>query len=223
MIDLQAIRARAAQRLAATQPPPPANLASRLIPAISVSQLAALASAQHPHTTPDLSDKAAGAPPTCADCNHRQRAGNCGEPEAAALFPRGHGFGLTWAPAGYAASCTARSPTSPAKADRRPYRLSAAEGDAPHAVAWDRTAIARFAARETRLVRLGFDADDAADLAEGAHLRDVTADERVACWQCAYLRHWHCRQHQRAGLSAPVISRDLAVLPQRCPAAEVRI
>lgn len=155
---------------------------------------------------------------TCQGCAHLLRHGTCASPVEADLADT---FVIVWPPEDHAGTCTARTSTSPTEADSGPYRLTTAEGDAAHAVAWDAPAIARFLAREARLIRLGFDAGDAADLAEAAHLRDVTTDERVACWQCAHLRHWHCRQHQRAGLSAPEIGRHLAVLPQRCPAVEV--
>ena len=154
---------------------------------------------------------------SCKGCAHQLRHGTCASPVEAGLADT---FVIVWPPEDYAATCTARTSTSPAKVDSRPYKLTKAASDAAHADAWDQGAIARFLAREARLIRL-FDADDAADLAEAAHLRDATADDRTACWQCAHLRHWRCRQHQRAGLSAPEISRDLAALPQRCLAVEV--
>jgi hypothetical protein len=43
----------------------------------------------------------------CADCTHLLRLGTCGEPEAAGLFPPGHGFGIAWPPDGHAATCRA--------------------------------------------------------------------------------------------------------------------
>lgn len=157
---------------------------------------------------------------TCKGCAHLLPIGTCGSPVEAGLADS---FMILWPPEGHGATCAARSPASTAKADSRPYKLTKAAADAAHAATWDAAAIARFLAREARLVRLAFDADDAADLAEAAHLRDVSADSRVCCWQCGHLRHWHCRQHQRAGLSAPEISRELAALPQHCRAAEVTL
>jgi hypothetical protein len=155
---------------------------------------------------------------SCKGCAHQLRHGTCGSPVEAGLADT---FVIVWAPENHAGTCTARKSTSPAKGDSRPHKLTKAAADAAHAIAWDQGAIARFLAREARLIRLGFDADGAGDLAENAHLRDVTGDDRTCCWQCRHLRHWRCRQHQRAGLSAPEIGRDLAVLPQRCPAVEV--
>jgi hypothetical protein len=157
---------------------------------------------------------------TCRGCAHLLGHGTCASPVEAGLTDS---FVIVWPPEDHAGTCTARTSTNTTKADSRPHQLTKAAADAAHAVALDQGAIARFLAREARLIRLGFDADDAGDLAESAHLRDATGDDRTCCWQCAHLRHWHCRQHQRAGLSASEIGRHLAVLPQRCPAAEVTV
>jgi hypothetical protein len=58
-------------------------------------------------------------------------------------------------------------------APSRPYRLTAAELDLAHADPWDDAAIARFQARVGRLLQLGHSEQDAEDLAERLHLREV--------------------------------------------------
>lgn len=137
----------------------------------------------------------------------------CGSPVEAGLADR---LMIVWAPENHAATCPACTPTSPTKAPGRPYRLTRDKGDAAHATAWEKAVVARFQAREARLLRLGFNADNAADLAEAAHLRDVSGDNRVCCWQCKHLRRWRCYAQERAGLTTAEVAHELAVMPQRC-------
>jgi hypothetical protein len=150
---------------------------------------------------------------TCKGCAHLLPYGTCGSPVEAGLADS---FVIVWAPENHAGTCTPRTTTGAAESAPRPYRLTVADADAAHAVAWDRAAIDQFLTREARLMRLGFAADDASDLAEAAHLREVTGDDRIACWQCTHLRHWRCLNRQ-ALLSTSEIGRDLAALPQHCP------
>jgi len=150
---------------------------------------------------------------SCTDCRHLSRVKTCTAPVAAGLLPT---FGIVWPPAAHAASCAAFSGKVPVQAQERPYRLMPAQGDAAHADAWDDAAIARFQARVQRLVRLGFDADDADDLAEGLHLRDVRADYRHPCLECSHYRPGRCGNHRAAGLRSPELARDLASMLQRC-------
>jgi hypothetical protein len=51
-------------------------------------------------------------------------------------------------------------------------------------------------------------------------VRDVF-DDRVLCTDCHNYRYGHCHQHIRAGIgNSSQVGRDLASLPQRCPAFE---
>ena len=91
------------------------------------------------------------------------------------------------------AAVTQFSTRTPGKPRDRPYRLTQAQGDAAHAQAWDDASIARFQARLLRLLRLGIASDDADDLAERLHLRDVEADDRRSCAECLHARPaWRC-------------------------------
>ena len=103
---------------------------------------------------------------------------------------------------------------------QRPYRLSAAEADAAHAEPWNDAVIARFVARVVLLMRRGFDATDADDLAERLHLRDAQGDGRTLCLECRHYRPGRCGNHRRAGLTVADVGRDLAAMLQRCPAFE---
>lgn len=99
----------------------------------------------------------------------------------------------------------------------RRYRLKPAELKAAHLDPWDEVAINRFQARTGRLQRLGFDEQDADDMAERLHLRDARADDRHVCLECRHYRPGRCTKYQAAGLSSPEVGPDLAVLLQRCP------
>lgn len=165
---------------------------------------------------------AANEPRTCADCLHRLPRGTCAQPEAAGLFPPGHGFGIAWAEPGHAAGCTAFAGKAP-KAER-PYRLSPAAADEAHAHPWDAAAVALFKARQGRLLRLGFRLDDADDLAEHLALRDVRRDDLAACVECRHVisRPWRCGNHEAAGMPRE-LGADLVTLLQRCPGFQARI
>lgn len=159
---------------------------------------------------------------TCRGCLHRLRAGTCAQPEAAGLTPAGQGFGIAWPPQGHAAGCAAFSPKAPSRGPCRPYSLSAAEGDAAHAKAWDDTSVGLFTRRTARLQRQGFRKSDAEDLAERMHLRDVQQDGRVLCLECRYLTGttataWRCGNHTSASVPHN-LAGDLVTLLQRCPA-----
>lgn len=99
----------------------------------------------------------------------------------------------------------------------RPYRLAQAAGDAAHAEPWNDGAIARFQARTRHIRRLGFAAQDADDLAERLHLRDVHADYRHLCVECRHYRPHRCGNHRTAALTAADVGRDLATMFQHCP------
>jgi len=165
---------------------------------------------------------------SCIGCQHLTRRATCAEPVAARLLSAEAGFGIAWPPAGHAHSCPTycptpgpgqRLPASPGicgKGTERPYRLTPAQGDAAHAEPWDDAAIGRFQARVLRLLRQGFGASDADDLAERLHLRDVEVDDRVLCVECRHYRPGRCGIHRHAGLQAPELSRDMAATLQRC-------
>ncbi|MFP5399676.1 MAG: hypothetical protein ACLGIT_15230 [Gammaproteobacteria bacterium] len=89
-----------------------------------------------------------------------------------------------------------------------------------HADPWDDAACARFEARARHLMRLGYGAQDAEDLAERLHLLDVQAEGRALCLGCRHLTGstatgWRCRNHRSAGMAREVAG-DLVALPQRC-------
>lgn len=98
----------------------------------------------------------------------------------------------------------------------RPYRLSNADGDAAHAVPWDDAAIERFTLRVGTFVLAGFEAEDAEDLAERLHLRDVEADGRRSCFECHHLRALRCGNVLAAGLGMPLVGRVEAARLKRC-------
>ena len=53
-------------------------------------------------------------------------------------------------------------------------------------------------------------------------VRDVF-DDRVLCTDCHNYRYGHCHQHIRAGIgNSSQVGSDLASLPQRCPAFELK-
>ncbi|MBK9361924.1 MAG: hypothetical protein IPM99_12680 [Rubrivivax sp.] len=156
---------------------------------------------------------------TCAGCTHRLPRGTCVEPEAAGLFPPGHGFGIAWPGEGHAESCAAFAPREPLEAQAgRPYRLTRAEADEAHAEPWQDAAIGLFNDRTDALRRLGFVGDDPDDLAERLHLRDVRGDDRRACVECLHLRPrpWRCGNHQAAAV-ARELAAELVTTFQDCP------
>jgi hypothetical protein len=99
----------------------------------------------------------------------------------------------------------------------RPYRLTPAQCDAAHAEAWDDAAIARFQARAGHILRHGFSEQDADDLAQRLHLRDVQQDDRVVCLECYRHQPGRCDAHRQAGRMKLDLGHDLAGTLQRCP------
>lgn len=152
----------------------------------------------------------------CADCRQLTRVNACRDPIAAGLLTEAEGYGIAWPPAGHAEKCAAFSGKAPSKPTARPYRLSPAQDDAAHAVAWDDAAIARFQARVMRLVQLGIAADHTDDLAERLHLRGVEGDDRVLCVECRHHRPGRCGNQHAAGLHSPELALNLAVMLQDC-------
>lgn len=159
---------------------------------------------------------------TCAGCAHRLPRGTCGEPEAAGLFPPGHGFGIAWPNEGHAANCPAFSLQPYAARTPRPYRLSRADLEAAHAEAWGDAPIARFQARAAAVQRRGFEEADAEDLAERLHLLDVQAEGRALCLDCRRLggavgAGWLCGNYSASQVGRE-LPGELVTEPQRCPA-----
>lgn len=162
---------------------------------------------------PELAPTAAGL--TCADCLHRLPYGTCAEPVAAGLLTAAEGFGIVWPPEDYGATCASFG-GKPIQAIERPYRLSREQADAAHAEPWNDAVIARFQARQARLMRLGYGEQDADDLAERLHLRDLEADDRVSCSECSHYRPGRCGNHRAADLRSADVAREFAALMQRC-------
>ena len=101
-------------------------------------------------------------------------------------------------------------------AHARPFKLTLIQGGAAHADPWDEAAMARFEARTEHLGQQGFGEQDAEDLAERLHLRDVHADYRHLCLECRHYRPGRCGNHKCAALSSPALARDLATTLQDC-------
>jgi len=166
-------------------------------------------------------DPSSPAVATCAACRHLLPRGTCARPIEAGLIPATEGYGLAWPPVGHGAGCLAfEAQQVPPAAQERAYKLLAAAADAAHAQPWTEAQIRLYNARTVRCRGQGFTAADADDLAERLHLRDATGDTRVACTECRRYERGRCAQHRAAGLQADAVGRDLAVLPQRCPAHE---
>ena len=163
---------------------------------------------------PDLAPAAAGL--TCADCRHLLLRGTCAEPVGAGLLTAAEGFGVVWPPEGHGADCSAFASSTPAATQDRLYRPSREQASAAHAEAWGDAAIARFQARAGLVRRHAFTTQDAEDLAELLHLRDVQADHRVLCVECEHYRPGRCGNRRAAGLQESDVSRDLATRLQRC-------
>ena len=104
--------------------------------------------------------------------------------------------------------------------EQRPYMLTKAQGDVAHAEPWDEAAIGRFLARVTHIQPRGFAEQDAEDLAEQLHLRDVQADYRHTCLECAHLSgsvstDWRCGNHRTADLGRD-LTAGLVTMAQVC-------
>jgi hypothetical protein len=147
---------------------------------------------------------------TCANSSHNMHRGTCARPVEAGLLP---------AADVYLAECAASDEKHAVlAAQHRPYKLSVADADGAHAQPWTESQIRVYNARAGRSRGMGFSADDADDLAERLHLRDVTGDERRSCIECRHYERGRCAQARAALLTSPAIGRDLATLLQRCPA-----
>lgn len=72
-------------------------------------------------------------------------------------------------------------------AEIRPYMLTAAQLARAHASPWEDAAIARFQARARRFLQRGHPEQDAEDLAERLHLRDIDECGRAICLECVNL------------------------------------
>ncbi len=116
-------------------------------------------------------------------------------------------------------------PATPAKAPDRPFMLSKAQGDAAHRESWDDAAIARFTARTDLLEGLGLVPQNAEDIAERLHLRDVERDDLRICLECAHMdQRGRCEQPQRVRL--PTADRrvwPVALMLHRCPSFNDRL
>jgi hypothetical protein len=87
---------------------------------------------------------------------------------------------------------------------------------------WSADDIAAYLARRERLMRWGWTEAEAEAVAERLTRRDQDGtDDRRACVDCrrfAFSASGHCTRHRAALLASPVIGRELATQPQRCPA-----
>ena len=175
--------------------------------------------------TPEFAEGASSTDRTCADCVNRLRWGTCGKPEAAGQVADGAGFGIAWAEPGHAVGCSAfEARHLDVASPPRPYRLAPRVADVAHREPWSGAEITRFALRVARLRRRGFVVENAEDLAEGLHLRDLHADHRQTCLECRHLAGttatgWRCGNHAAAGV-ARELPTALVVLFQVCPGVE---
>lgn len=114
------------------------------------------------------------------------------------------------------------APPMVAANEASPYHLSPELTRQAHAKPWDDAVIERFTARAFGLMRRGFVAAAANDLALRLHVRDVQGDDRRLCLECGNLA-WRppncgrCRKARAAGVGA-ALPTELMALMQRCPA-----
>jgi hypothetical protein len=99
----------------------------------------------------------------------------------------------------------------------RPPRLSPAQLEAAHLDPWTGREIDRFRRRTAHFAGLGLREQDAEDLAETLHLRDITADHRHMCIECTHLSRWKCHAHVIAKLDTAIVYKTLATTAQDCP------
>jgi hypothetical protein len=78
--------------------------------------------------------------------------------------------------------------------------------------------LARFHERRGRLIRWGWDAGEADELADRLCRRDQNGDERVCCVECRHYCPNACSASRKAGLMSRQVGRQFAVQLQRCPA-----
>jgi hypothetical protein len=109
--------------------------------------------------------------------------------------------------------------TTPRPPTRR-FQLPVEDSHSAHAYSWTTGQIAAFEARRDAILERGFSTEDAEDLAERLHLRDVTADPRRLCLECRHLSGavggWRCGNQRKAqvGLELP---SELVTMGQDCP------
>lgn len=108
--------------------------------------------------------------------------------------------------------------------EARVYRLAPPDAEVAHAEPWDDAAIGRFRARVQCMRRRGFGEQDADDLAERLHLRDVHADYRVMCLECRYLAGtlatgWRCGNRTAADMPRE-LAGELVTMFQDCPGSD---
>ncbi len=158
---------------------------------------------------------------SCADCIHRLPRGSCAHPEAAGLFPPGHGFGIAFVEAGHAAVCPAFAKDVLAEAAVRDDESASRDGDVAHASVLGDADHARFRVFVDALLQRGFPEEDAKNLAVRLRDRDLAGDKRRLCVECGSLDGaGRCGSYRLAGLGGPEVGRDLATTLQRCPAFE---
>jgi hypothetical protein len=201
-----------------------ASPASPLVP-VDTAQAAAAA----PFEPEDAAGKATHAGiNTCAACRHLLPRGTCASPIKAGLIPEAEGYGIAWPPEGHAAECAAfeGKPAAPPLRGR-PHMPTHVEADAAHANRWTTEQIIALEARRDAIRRLGFNADNAdnaEDLAERLHLRDMTADHHITCMECSHLAgavaRWRCSNHAAAGVGRD-LPAELVTTGQACSVFEV--
>ncbi len=99
----------------------------------------------------------------------------------------------------------------------RPYALTRTQADTAHATSWDGACDARFTLRTGTFILAGFHVDDAEDLAERLHLRDVEGDDRKTCFECGHMdAGQRCRNSATVGMASAHVGRAGAVLLRRC-------
>lgn len=87
----------------------------------------------------------------------------------------------------------------------------------PHSDAMNGAELDRFSERVQQFARRGITTEAAEAMADRLVIRDREDDDRRTCLECHAFRPGRCGNHRRAGLQAPDVGRDLAMLLQRCP------
>ena len=152
----------------------------------------------------------------CVDCEHLGPRGTCFEPVAAGLRTEQEGYGIAWPDEGQATTCQAFSAKVPQLGQERPHKLTREQLHVAHAEPWTGADIAQFQARTAAIQRHGYGEQDAEDLAEQLHLRDVGREPMVMCMECSHYRPGRCGNHRAAGLATNVVGRELATTFQHC-------
>jgi hypothetical protein len=167
-----------------------------------------------------ITDHAVVVARACADCQHLGPRGTCLEPVAAGLRTEQEGFGIALPEQGQASGCAVFLSKAPELVQVRPHKVTPEQlhaAHAAHAEPWSEAVIARFQARAASVQRHGHGEQDAEDLAERLHLRDVDGDDRVLCVECSHYRRDRCGNYRAAGLMPPDLARVTTVMLQRCP------